>query len=625
MIVDCPSCGATYNISDEKVRGRRVRVRCKNCSGPIIVDGEQIEADDATRVYQPNLEPNTYEETRVYKPEPEPNYEETRVYKPQLEPNTYEEADESTRVMTVGAVGGGHDGPAPGAWTVNVSESDQRTMTLEEIVDTYNSGFITEEAFVWRDGMSDWVALMEVEEIRSAIESNQATHVVKPAVMRAQARRSAMHPPTPISYSAPAAAPPRARVAAAPASSVEYAPRPRALPSSPEPARLRASRQPGQDLFGGVASAGSEQELLKSSALPAQDSGNRPIGARNESSVLFSLNTVRAGVGPTSAPPRGLGAAPPPPTAAEILGMDASGALPGVDMNAALASAPAVEPPPQRITMPPARGRMDTLPPTGRRRGRPLLIAVVVFVATAMVAALAVLIRARHATSASASSAETPRTAEPVAAATAATAPPASAAEPPPAPQPPVSAAPAEPAVPPTATAPAAPEPPQQQLPAPMPVPKAAPGRPLPQPRPEKPTAKPESAAKGDQKIVLEEEGSEAPAAAAPKPAAKEEAPAEAPAPEPDKPPFDMSAAKAALEGAAASAAACKSDDGPTGRGKVQVTFSPSGRVTSANVVEGAFGGTPVGGCIAKVFRSAKVPAFSGDPVTVAKAFTIPE
>jgi hypothetical protein len=86
-----------------------------------------------------------------------------------------------------------------------------------------------------------------------------------------------------------------------------------------------------------------------------------------------------------------------------------------------------------------------------------------------------------------------------------------------------------------------------------------------------------------------------------------------------------MSAAKAALEGAAASAASCKSADGPTGRGKVQVTFSPSGRVTSASVVEGAFGGTPVGGCVAKLFRGAKVPAFSGDPVTVAKAFTIPE
>jgi hypothetical protein len=42
-------------------------------------------------------------------------------------------------------------------------------------------------------------------------------------------------------------------------------------------------------------------------------------------------------------------------------------------------------------------------------------------------------------------------------------------------------------------------------------------------------------------------------------------------------------------------------------------------------VVEGPFGGTPVGGCVAKLFRAAKVPPFTGDPVTVSKSFTIPE
>jgi hypothetical protein len=169
-----------------------------------------------------------------------------------------------------------------------------------------------------------------------------------------------------------------------------------------------------------------------------------------------------------------------------------------------------------------------------------------------------------------------------------------------------------------TPVAPAAPESQLHVLPAPKPVP----GRPAPAPAP-RPAAKPEGAAKGDQKIVLEEEPSQAPAPAAPKAETPSESPA-APA-EPDKPPFDMSAAKAALEVAASSAGSCKAADGPTGRGKVQVTFAPTGRVTSANVVEGAFGGTSVGGCVAKLFRAAKVPAFSGDPVTVAKAFTIPD
>jgi hypothetical protein len=90
-------------------------------------------------------------------------------------------------------------------------------------------------------------------------------------------------------------------------------------------------------------------------------------------------------------------------------------------------------------------------------------------------------------------------------------------------------------------------------------------------------------------------------------------------------PPFSTDAARSALSAAASKAASCKTSDGPTGSGKVQVTFVNSGRVTSANVVSGPFGGTSVGGCIARTFRQARVPAFSGDPQIVAKSFKIPD
>jgi hypothetical protein len=115
------------------------------------------------------------------------------------------------------------------------------------------------------------------------------------------------------------------------------------------------------------------------------------------------------------------------------------------------------------------------------------------------------------------------------------------------------------------------------------------------------------------EKVVLAEESGEA-----------AEAPA-APPEEVTKPPFDTGAAKAALASAASGVASCKKPFNPTGSGKVQVTFAPSGKATSVTMIEGAFDGSPVGSCVAKLFRAAKVPAFSGDPVTVAKSFTIPE
>jgi hypothetical protein len=85
---------------------------------------------------------------------------------------------------------------------------------------------------------------------------------------------------------------------------------------------------------------------------------------------------------------------------------------------------------------------------------------------------------------------------------------------------------------------------------------------------------------------------------------------------------FDVGAAKKALNAAASQAATCGAGGAP-GKGKIQVTFAPSGKVSDAQLVEGPFGGTVAGKCALRVFRAAKVPAFSGAPVPVAKSFQI--
>jgi hypothetical protein len=302
-----------------------------------------------------------------------------------------------------------------------------------------------------------------------------------------------------------------------------------------------------------------------------------------------------------------------------------------MDMSAALLSAPVVEAPPRPSVpaLPPQRDRMDTTPPT--KRGKPPIALIGAVVALALVVAGGVffVVKSRVAPTAAESaqpSATAPvATAAPVptappaattAAPTGAPTPPEAPTAPAPAPEAPAVAAPAAPAAPTPPPAAAAPQP-QKAAPAggtsSLDAMKAAMKPAGATPTPEKPEIK-GTTDKGT-KVVLSEEPAAAPAAPA----------AEAPADEAPKPPFDTAAAKAALGAAAGNAASCKKNDGPTGSGKVTVTFSPSGRVTSANVTEGPFGGTPVGGCIAKLFRGAKVPAFSGDPVTVAKGFSIPE
>jgi hypothetical protein len=121
--------------------------------------------------------------------------------------------------------------------------------------------------------------------------------------------------------------------------------------------------------------------------------------------------------------------------------------------------------------------------------------------------------------------------------------------------------------------------------------------------------------------------GSDEPVPAAAKPSAvatRAPSSAKKPLPRATKPvaaaPFNVEAAKNALNAAASQAGSCA---GAAGKGKVQLTFALSGKVSAAQITEGPYSGTPAGKCALKHFRSAHIPAFSGSPQTVSKSFKI--
>jgi hypothetical protein len=66
--------------------------------------------------------------------------------------------------------------------------------------------------------------------------------------------------------------------------------------------------------------------------------------------------------------------------------------------------------------------------------------------------------------------------------------------------------------------------------------------------------------------------------------------------------------------------AACST--GPTGWAVVDVTFAPSGRVTTASV-RLPFAGTPVGSCVARVVHSARVRPFARSTLQVAYTYRV--
>jgi predicted Zn finger-like uncharacterized protein len=174
-------------------------------------------------------------------------------------PHVYTSAGEAGEVAEPSESSGGE-------YSVDFGEGDQRTLPLRDLITAYNSGQVTGETYVWAEGFSDWKPLADVAEIVEALNAGSAA---APAAA------------SPSPWDKPAAARPAAASAAS---------------AMPRTAARTASRSATADLFGGIDTAGSEDDVATSA--PEQHS---PIGTpssasatgqRNESSVLFSLSAL---------------------------------------------------------------------------------------------------------------------------------------------------------------------------------------------------------------------------------------------------------------------------------------------------------------------------------------------
>jgi predicted Zn finger-like uncharacterized protein len=235
MKITCQSCQSKYNVADEKVQGKIVKIRCRKCGATIVVQGNSGAAANGS----------------------------------------------AAAVAASSAAAGGEADGAP--WHVNIGEGEPRTMTLAELIDAYNTGVVSQDTFIWTDGMEDWKPLSDVEAVVSALHAR--ADVPAPA-----ASSPALEEP---SYPV-AAASPEASPLAAVAAPVAVAAEPRRAAVVKREARAR-------DLFGG--SVGAEEVQTSAPAVPqmmspgAIDEANKMTGQRNENSVLFSLAVLTKDAG----------------------------------------------------------------------------------------------------------------------------------------------------------------------------------------------------------------------------------------------------------------------------------------------------------------------------------------
>ncbi len=114
MKIVCGSCGAKYSIADEKVQGKIFKIRCKKCDDVIVVkgtsDGEDLQAAESDF--------------------------------------------------------GGSYGHSDGAseWYVVLEGEQVGPITAEEVEAYFSVGQLSNDSFIWRDGLDNWVPINSISE-----------------------------------------------------------------------------------------------------------------------------------------------------------------------------------------------------------------------------------------------------------------------------------------------------------------------------------------------------------------------------------------------------------------------------------------------------------------------------
>ncbi|MEJ7732487.1 MAG: zinc-ribbon domain-containing protein [Polyangiaceae bacterium] len=250
MKIICQTCQSKYTVSDEKVQGKTVKIKCRKCGATIMVNSSGASQQNGG----------------------------------------VSEAESFSGAAAV------PDGGA-GTYTVNVADADQRTMTLAEVIEAYNESVINAETYIWADGQSDWLPLGQIDVIVNALHQGaapapEASAPVAAAAVPMAAASLGSHLPDPQSYPGAAAAPRAARREVGRAGRDLFG--------------AGGFGQTAQAYTGGAQTADdvATSAPLFSAGMNAQQSSHAvaPVGQRDENSVLFSLSALTAKAGATHAP-----------------------------------------------------------------------------------------------------------------------------------------------------------------------------------------------------------------------------------------------------------------------------------------------------------------------------------
>ena len=268
----CDNCKAKYQIADDKVAGKTVRMKCRKCGHLIEIRASVTDASvatgipaeavlsdrppsvvppQATPIPKPGALPRTSAPLAVKRPAPSagttkpsaPLAPAKAAPKPAPRPggglaSAFSKAvKEEPKVVEDDNVTRAFDMSSPASteeWYVGVNGVPVGPVRLSEVRAKAQSGAITEDSLVWREGFEEWLPLKTFPELLALLPAGGTSHIPPPA----SARAASLSNPGPSSASRRSnAPPPRSNVIpfsrAATAEKLEPAPEPETALSDP--------------------------------------------------------------------------------------------------------------------------------------------------------------------------------------------------------------------------------------------------------------------------------------------------------------------------------------------------------------------------------------------------------
>lgn len=158
----CGSCRTKYQISDEKVRGKILTIRCKKCGAKIMVRESLARDGGASTAVAPVAEEQVEVRQRAVSSQPS-GAGLAHAYDQAMKGRSGEVDDMPTSIAPVPA----NLDMAGVEWYVAIDGEQQGPFAFAEIVRKVGEGQIIGRHYVWHDGMGGWDRVRDVKDLAS--------------------------------------------------------------------------------------------------------------------------------------------------------------------------------------------------------------------------------------------------------------------------------------------------------------------------------------------------------------------------------------------------------------------------------------------------------------------------